>query len=55
MDNLNLFSDKADNYVKARPSYAPALLDKLEEYGLKKGSCCRYWLGYRYFHPPAFR
>ena len=38
MDNLNLFSDKADNYVKARPSYAPALLDKLEEYGLKKGS-----------------
>lgn len=38
MDNLNLFSDKADNYVKARPSYAPALLDKLEEYGLKKGN-----------------
>ncbi len=38
MDNLNLFSDKADNYVKARPSYAPALLDMLEEYGLKKGS-----------------
>lgn len=38
MDNLNLFSDKADNYVKARPSYAKGLLDMLEDYGLKKGS-----------------
>lgn len=38
MDNLNLFSDKADNYVKARPSYAKGLLYKLEEYGLKEGS-----------------
>ena len=38
MDNLNLFSDKADNYVKARPSYAKGLLDILEKYGLKEGS-----------------
>ena len=38
MDNLNLFSDKADNYVKARPSYAKGLLDMLENYGLKNGS-----------------
>lgn len=34
MDNTNLFDKKADNYVSARPSYAPALLDKLCEYGL---------------------
>ncbi len=34
MDNLKLFDNKSDNYVSARPSYAPALLDKLCEYGL---------------------
>ncbi len=34
MDNTNLFDNKSDNYVSARPSYAPALFDKLCEYGL---------------------
>ena len=38
MNNLNLFSDKADNYFKSRPSYANGLLDILEKYGLKEGS-----------------
>lgn len=54
MDNLNLFSDKADNYVKARQSYAPALLDKLEEYGLKKGALLPILARVQVFSPASF-
>ncbi len=34
MDNLNLFNNKAENYVKARPSYAKMLIEKLKTYNL---------------------
>lgn len=34
MDNLNLFNNKAENYVKARPNYAKTLIEKLKTYNL---------------------
>ena len=38
MDNLNLFNNKAENYVKARPNYAKTLIEKLKTYNLNNES-----------------
>lgn len=38
MDNLNLFNNKAVNYVKARPNYAKTLIEKLKTYNLNNES-----------------